>query len=119
MFFILPLLLAHLVSSFHVLFATIFPSFLHVSGHEEDDYRMLTSTEEGGSPELNNSGLYSTVCVELMVDGLAVTTVLQASHVNDYEGASGTSISFDYAPQVCDHVTHITGYKIYVLHVDC
>ena len=78
----------------------LYSSLSFSTGHEEDDYRMLTSTEEGGSLELNNPGLYSTVCVELMVDMLAVNAVLQASHINDYEGASGTSVSFDYAPQV-------------------
>lgn len=72
-------------------------------GHEEDDYRLMASNEEGSGLELNNGGLYPSVCVELIVDGLAVTTVLQASHVNDYEGSSSTSISFDYAPQVSEY----------------
>ncbi len=53
-----------------------------------------------GSLELNSPGLYHSTCVEIALDGIAVTSVLQANHINDYEGGSGTSTSFDYAPQV-------------------
>ena len=60
----------------------------------------MMETESGRSLELNNPGLYPSTCIELSLDGLAVTTVLQATHINDYEGASGSSISFDYVPQV-------------------
>ena len=70
------------------------------SGREDDDHRLITDAEEGRSLEINNPGAYPTCCVELSLDGLAVNTVLQSSHINDYEGASGTSISFDWAPQV-------------------
>ena len=69
-------------------------------GREDDDHRLITDAEEGRSLEINNPGAYPTCCVELSLDGLAVNTVLQSSHINDYEGASGTSISFDWAPQV-------------------
>lgn len=72
-----------------------------IIGHEHDDFRLMMDTNNGRSLELNNPGLYPSTCVELTLDGLAVTTVLQATHINDYEGASGSSISFDYAPQVC------------------
>ena len=50
--------------------------------------------------ELNYPGLYPSVCVEVNVDGLAVSAVLKAPHINDFEGASGTSISLDHTPQV-------------------
>ena len=69
-------------------------------GHETDDYRLMMESDDGRSLELNNPGLYPSTCIELSIDGLAVTAVLQAGHINDYEGASSTSISFDYAPQV-------------------
>ena len=48
---------------------------------------------------MNNPGAYPTCCVELSLDGLAVNTILQSHHINDHEGASGSSISFDWAPQ--------------------
>lgn len=56
--------------------------------------------EEGRSIELNSPGAYPTCCVELTLDGLTVNTVLQSQHINDYEGGSGSGISFDYVPQV-------------------
>ena len=63
--------------------------------------------EEGRSIELNSPGAYPTCCVELTLDGLSVNTVLQSQHINDYEGGSGTGISFDYVPQVLIAVTHV------------
>ena len=74
--------------------------FGFISGREDDDHRLITDAEEGRSLEINNPGAYPTCCIELSLDGLAVNTVLQSAHINDYEGASGTSISFDWAPQV-------------------
>ena len=60
----------------------------------------MTDTEEGRSVEINAPGAYPTCCVQLSLHGLAVNTVLQSHHINDHEGASGSSISFDWAPQV-------------------
>lgn len=59
----------------------------------------MTDAEEGRSIEINNPGAYPTCCVQLSLDGLAVNAVLQSPHINDHEGASGTSTSFDWAPQ--------------------
>ena len=39
----------------------------------------MTEFDEGGSPEINQPGCYSTVCVEISIDSLAVNTVLQVS----------------------------------------
>ena len=69
-------------------------------GHEDDDYRLMTDVEEGRSVELNAPGAYPACCIQLSLDGLSVNTVLQSVHINDYEGASGSSISFDCTPQV-------------------
>ena len=69
------------------------------TGREDDDHRLITDAEEGRSIEINNPGAYPTCCVQLSLDGLAVNTVLQSQHINDHEGASGSSISFDWAPQ--------------------
>ena len=38
-------------------------------------------------------------CVELELTGLAINTVLQSHHVNDFEGADATSVTFDAMPQ--------------------
>lgn len=72
------------------------------SGREDDDYRLITDTEEGRSIELNGPAAYPTCCVELTLDGLSVNTVLQSQHINDYEGGSGSGISFDCTPQVAE-----------------
>ena len=40
-------------------------------------FRLVTELDERGSVELNSPGCYSTICVELSVDGLAVNTILQ------------------------------------------
>jgi DNA polymerase epsilon subunit 1 len=88
----------HLIRHNHITWAT--PTDQpDLGGHEHDDYRLMMEANNGRSLELNNPGLYPSMCIELSLDGLAVTAVLQASHINDYEGASGTSISFDYVPQ--------------------
>lgn len=49
-------------------------------------HRLLTECEENSSVVTNNPGCYSTVCIELNIDGLAVNTLLQSHHVNDIEG---------------------------------
>lgn len=49
-------------------------------------HRLLTECEESSSVVTNNPGCYSTVCIELNIDGLAVNTLLQSHHVNDIEG---------------------------------
>lgn len=48
--------------------------------------RLLTEFEESSSLVHNNSGCYSTFCIELDIDGLAVNTLLQSGHVHDIEG---------------------------------
>ena len=60
----------------------------------------MADVEEACSLVINNPGAYPTCCVQLSLDSLAVNTVLQSPHINDYEGASGSSISFDGVPQV-------------------
>ncbi|PNF35844.1 hypothetical protein B7P43_G09409 [Cryptotermes secundus] len=69
-----------------------------LGGREADDNRLLTECEENSSVVTNNPGCYSTVCIELNIDGLAVNTLLQSHHVNDIEGTS-SSVSFDTIPQ--------------------
>jgi DNA polymerase epsilon subunit 1 len=70
-----------------------------LGGKEDDDYRLMTSLEEGSNCEVNQPGSYPTVCIELQIESLAVNAVLHASRIHEYEGASGPSISFDHVPQ--------------------
>uniref|UniRef100_A0A0A9Y3R9 DNA polymerase epsilon catalytic subunit n=1 Tax=Lygus hesperus TaxID=30085 RepID=A0A0A9Y3R9_LYGHE len=68
-----------------------------LGGREADDNRLLTDFEESTNVVTNNPGCYTSVCVELDIDSLAVNTLLQAHHVHDIEGASA-GIGFDSVP---------------------
>ncbi|XP_064424312.1 DNA polymerase epsilon catalytic subunit A [Latimeria chalumnae] len=70
-----------------------------LGGKEMDDNRLVMEFDEKVSVEINNPGCYSTVCVELDIQSLAVNTILQSHHINDMEGASSVGISFDVIQQ--------------------
>ncbi|RMC06098.1 hypothetical protein DUI87_17643 [Hirundo rustica rustica] len=70
-----------------------------LGGKEADDNRLVMEFDERASVEINNPGCYSTVCLELDIQSLAVNTVLQSHHVNDMEGGSSMNISFDVIQQ--------------------
>lgn len=69
-----------------------------LGGREADDNRLLSEFEESMSVVQNKSGYYDDVCVELAIDSLAVTALLQASKIQEIEGAS-SAITFDAVPQ--------------------
>ncbi|XP_050295840.1 DNA polymerase epsilon catalytic subunit 1 [Anthonomus grandis grandis] len=62
-----------------------------LGGSEETDNRLLADSQEGSSEVCNNPGWYSSVCVELDIDSLAINTLLQSHHVTDIEGASSVT----------------------------
>ncbi|XP_076845905.1 DNA polymerase epsilon catalytic subunit A [Brachyhypopomus gauderio] len=66
-----------------------------LGGKEADDSRLVTEGEERVAVEINAQGCYSTVCVELDIQSLAVNTILQSQHVNDMEGGASVGVSFD------------------------
>lgn len=49
-------------------------------------YRMLMDFEESSSMLVNNEGCYTSYCIELEIDALPVTTLLQSHHIHDFEG---------------------------------
>ncbi len=70
-----------------------------LGGKEADDNRLVTEIEDATTTlVVNNPGVYTNVCVEMDVDALAVTTLLQSHQVLDVEGTS-SSTAFD-VPQV-------------------
>lgn len=69
-----------------------------LGGREADDNRLLSEFEESTSVVQNKSGYYDNVCVELAIDSLAVTALLQANKIQEMEGAS-SAITFDAVPQ--------------------
>lgn len=57
-----------------------------LGGRQEGDGRLLSELDDAGTSVLNVPGAYSSVCVQLDVDALAVNTLLQCHHVQDIEG---------------------------------
>ncbi|XP_006147397.3 DNA polymerase epsilon catalytic subunit A [Tupaia chinensis] len=70
-----------------------------LGGKEADDNRLVMEWDDQATVEINSPGCYSTVCVELDVQNLAVNTILQSHHVNDMEGSDSVGISFDVIQQ--------------------
>lgn len=69
-----------------------------LGGREADDSRLLAEFEDSLSVVQNRPGFYHSVCVELSIESLAVSALLQASKVQEMEGASA-AITFDVIPQ--------------------
>ena len=63
------------------------------AGYEKDD--ILTPMESVSMPAVNNSGTYSSVCIELDVRNLAINTILTSSLINELEGSD--SVAFNPA----------------------
>ncbi|XP_062555151.1 DNA polymerase epsilon catalytic subunit 1 [Armigeres subalbatus] len=69
-----------------------------LGGREADDSRLLAEFEDNISVVQNRQGFYGNVCVELAIDSLAISALLQASRVQEMEGAA-SAITFDVVPQ--------------------
>ncbi|GIY31248.1 DNA polymerase epsilon catalytic subunit A [Caerostris extrusa] len=64
-----------------------------LGGKEADDNRLLAESENVLA-EVNKTDAYPSVCIELLIEGMAVTTVLQAQNLIEMEGTNA-SIAFD------------------------
>ncbi|XP_067618241.1 DNA polymerase epsilon catalytic subunit 1 [Eurosta solidaginis] len=69
-----------------------------LGGREADDSRLLAEFEESISVVQNRPGLFNDVCVELALDSLAVSSLLQSNRIQEMEGAS-SAVTFDVIPQ--------------------
>ena len=58
------------------------------AGYEKD--QIITSMEKVNMPAVNNSGTYSSVCIELDIRNLTINTILTSSLINDLEGSDST-----------------------------
>ncbi|KAK9679178.1 protein of unknown function (DUF1744) [Popillia japonica] len=85
----------HLMKQNHVLWCspTDRPD---LGGSQECDSRLLAENQESASEICNNPGWYSSMCVELDIDSLAICTLLQSPHITTVEGTSNAT-SFDAA----------------------
>ncbi|CAG0912824.1 unnamed protein product [Notodromas monacha] len=69
-----------------------------LGGKENDDLRMLMDQEDSSTFEVNNPGCYLTVCVEISIESVPVTALLQAPNLHDMEGGA-SNIAFDASNQ--------------------
>ncbi|KAF7265187.1 hypothetical protein GWI33_021380 [Rhynchophorus ferrugineus] len=83
----------HLAKANHILWCSALDK-PDLGGSEETDTRLLAENQEGSSEVLNVPGWYSSVCVALDIDCLAINTLLQSHHVTDIEGTSSAT-AFD------------------------
>lgn len=54
-------------------------------------FRLLAESQESSSEVCNNPGWYSSVCVELDIDSLAINTLLQSHHIAEMEGTTSAT----------------------------
>ncbi|CAN8013629.1 unnamed protein product [Ixodes persulcatus] len=71
-----------------------------LGGKEADDNCLSAESDTTSAVEVNNPGAYSAVCVELDLNGLAVTTILQSQNLTELEGVS-SSVAFDAGGAAC------------------
>ncbi|XP_012276956.1 DNA polymerase epsilon catalytic subunit A [Orussus abietinus] len=70
-----------------------------LGGSESDDCRLQIDFEEISICTTNSPGTYSSVCMELEIESLAINALLQSHHVNDIDGTS-SFVAFHSAPQI-------------------
>lgn len=85
-----------------------------LGGREADDSRLLAEFEDNITVVQNKAGYYESVCVELAIDSLAVSALLQASKVQEMEGAS-SAITFDVTPQVSIPIYYLDKVYVFIL----
>lgn len=68
------------------------------AGYEKDE--ILKPMEMVEMPSVNNSGTYSSVCIELEIRNLAINTILTSSLINELEGSD--SVAFNPAAPMDD-----------------
>lgn len=69
-----------------------------LGGSETDDNSLLSEFEDNKLVQQCKSGFYPNVCVELAIDSLAVSALLQSNRIQEMEGANA-AITFDTIPQ--------------------
>lgn len=85
----------HLTKQNHILWCSPFDK-PDLGGSQENNARLLAESNESSSEVCNNPGWYSSACIELDIDSLAINTLLQSHHVTDIEGTS-VATAFDAA----------------------
>lgn len=69
-----------------------------LGGSETDDNTLLSEFEDNKMVHQCKAGFYPNVCVELTIESLAVSALLQSHRIQEMEGANA-AITFDTIPQ--------------------
>ncbi|CRK94685.1 CLUMA_CG008185, isoform A [Clunio marinus] len=69
-----------------------------LGGTETDDNTLLSEFDDNKIIQQCKSGFFPNVCVELTIDSLAVSSLLQSHRIQEMEGAN-SAITFDTIPQ--------------------
>lgn len=69
-----------------------------LGGSETDDNTLLSEFEDNSTVQQCKAGFYPNVCVELTVESLAVSALLQSHRIQEMEGTDA-AITFDTIPQ--------------------
>lgn len=90
----------HLAKNNYVLWCSP-TSIPDLGGKQYDDYRLIQNNDEFGtnsiSVQMNNSGFYQNICLDLEITSLSISALLQLTKINEFDGAS--SVNFSVAPQ--------------------
>ena len=77
----------HLTKNNHILWSS--PTSLpDLGGKQFDDYRLTQNTMENSntSVQVNNSGFYQNVCIDLDITSLSISALMQLTKINEFEG---------------------------------
>jgi DNA polymerase epsilon subunit 1 len=93
----------HLYKNNYILWSSP-TSFPDLGGKQYDDYRLIqnnidTSTTSNSNicAQVNNPGFYHNMCLDMDINSLAISALLQLTKINEFDGAS--SVNFSVAPQ--------------------
>ncbi|RNA10734.1 DNA polymerase epsilon catalytic subunit A [Brachionus plicatilis] len=91
----------HLAKNNYVLWCSP-TSIPDLGGKQYDDYRLIQNNDESGTNsicvQINNSGFYQNICLEIEITSLSISALLQLTKINEFDGAS--SVNFSVAPQI-------------------
>lgn len=80
----------HLIKHNHVLWCSAL-DYPDLGRNQQTIARLCSDIQDSSTEICNSPGWYSSVCVELDIESLAVTAILQAPQINDLEGTSFTT----------------------------
>lgn len=87
----------HLFKNNYVLWCSP-TSIPDLGGKQYDDYRLIQNTAENNiCVQMNNSGFYQNICLDMEITSLSISALLQLTKINEFDGAS--SVNFSVAPQ--------------------